>query len=44
MCVLTVDILYGVGPLGLLAVDILYGVGHMSFNCWHSVWSRTCVF
>jgi hypothetical protein len=27
MCVLTVDILYGVGHV-LLAVDILYGVGH----------------
>ena len=32
MCLLTVDILYGVGHV-LLAVDILYGVGHVCFNC-----------
>jgi hypothetical protein len=32
MCVLTVDILYGVGH-GVLTVDFLYGVGHVCFNC-----------
>ena len=32
MCVLTVDILYGVGHMSF-TVDILYGVGHVCFSC-----------